>query len=225
MRGDSLIKTMWLAVQCNLFKHVRYLSSNEHKRTCSLVSLTGTSIPAADRVILLFGPMCQFSWQKNTRQLRWYLHRPPSGCSSSLTCHSRFVVLLKMWHSVLLYMKLLNKCVVACSEERGWDQFGRKGNKDFWRAVLLHHRLTCARWLQGRWRPDDSQFTTVSGAPWLPNLQLWTGPSLPFCAWKTNRKECIGTYSVQKEHFLFGYAVYCKWGGKTYGGQYKNMQA
>ena len=49
--------------------------------------------------------------------------------------------------------------------------------KDFWRAMLtLHHRpdlrtLSSWRW----WRPDDSKFTTVSGAPPLPNQQLWAG--------------------------------------------------
>lgn len=136
-------------------KHVKYLSSTEPKckNTFSHVSLTSASIPTADRCHTLIGPMCQNSWQKNTRQLRWYLHPPPLGCSSSLTCHSYFIVLLKMWHSALLNMKLLNKCVVACvwAEERGWDQRGRKGYKDFWRAMLtLHQPPTGACWLQSR---------------------------------------------------------------------------
>lgn len=58
--------------------------------------------------------------------------------------------------------------------------------KDFWRAMLtLHHRpdlrtLSSWRW----WRPDDSMFTTVSGAPPLPG-----GCKLAVARKKKNKKK------------------------------------
>lgn len=115
-------------------------------------------------------------------------------------------------------MNRLNKCVVACScaEKWGWDQFGRKGNKDFWRAMLTLHRCpTCTRWLQSRAAGGGKGLMIAC----LPQSQVHldfptSSCKLALARLPMHEKTTGSDVLAHTEHFLFGHAVYCKWGAK-----------